>query len=255
MTKYIDNNGSADRRAPNVRADRLRARGLIMARQRLVHSLEAVRRARVAYARLRIAPDYRKSVRRRLAGQSKTLRARLWSAIVVAVAVLGVLGVAFGPYVAVGIGIAAFVLATVFMLARVQEPEATSQMTPADVGLEFDSFFASRALRLPDESREALRRLGEDLSILLSDILQADADPVLIADDARFLRGIVSEHLVNAIDPYLALRRPSAIQTRLMSQQIDRIHCEVCALLEKFESVRALRLARSATFLERKLGS
>lgn len=245
-----------NRRSPlfhDLRAERLRARHLIGARRTLTPSAESMRRARLAYKRLLVEPDYRRSLRRRLGERCTTLGAPLWAAIAVAIAGIGFIGALYGPYIAL-LGLAALGCGSRLLFATKDRRGTMPDKEEVDIAREFDAFYASRAPRLSAQLRDRLQRLGEDLSTLLADLPEFERSSALSTDDIRFVRIVVCEHLVNAVDPYLALRQPGAVHETLMSGQIERIHREVRALLAKLEASRAQRLARSATFLERKLG-
>ena len=238
----------------NPRAERLRAQGMIGLGRSGKGSAEVLRRAELAYKRLFVESDYRSSLRRHLRQRSQGGRTPLWAWSGTLVAGAGFVAALTGPDIAIGVCATVLVLALPILFAQIHNRRIAATQEAMDVARDFDAFLSARAHRIPVEIRLKLERLGEDLSVLLSDLRERDR-LVLDGDDVRFVRIIVSEHLVNVIDPYLALRQPTALHETLMSTQVDRLHREVRGLLAKVESARAQRLVQGARFLERKLGS
>lgn len=238
----------------DIRTERLRALGILGARRTFAHSKEAARRARLAYERLRAEPGYRSAARRRFHERCTSRTPAYWWALAGSIAVIAFL-VGQGSLLMMTAVLAVVVLKSLLVVFSIQQRTLAIRKDENDVAREFEAFFASRASRLSGSLRQDLRRLGEDLSTLLLETAGNGERSPLSVDELRFMRVIVVEHLVNAVDPYLALRQPNACHEDLVVPQIERIHREVRALLAKLEATRVQQLARSARFLERKLGS
>jgi len=243
------------RRFRDIRTEKLRTLGMLDARCKFAYSKEALQRARVAYKRLRAEPDYRSSVRRRLRERCTSLRPAFWLALAGLVAIIVLLACQGGLYMTVGAAIAVVVVMSSLLVFIKHQGGPVTRKDENEVAREFDAFFASRVPRLSAAQREGLHNLGEDLSTLLSAVAERGETIPLSLDELRFIRVIVIEHLVNAVDPYLALRQPSASHEDLVASQIARIHGELRVLIAKLDAAGAQHLARSARFLERKLGS
>jgi len=235
----------------------LRASGAIAAKRAQKLSAETLRRARLAYRALRVHSDDRSAAPWRRTDRNANLRwgRALAIAIVPICAALGWVASFLGGYAAAAITAMVAIAGSLLLLRRVRVRAAAPGVDPEGIALKFAAFFAARAARLPEGTVGRLDALGKDLSEVLAELPAAHTSGVWTADDVALVRNVVADHLPNAIDPYLSLRRPTDQHEHLLSIQLERLHSEMRAMLSRLEAARGQRLARNATFLERKLGS
>ena len=168
---------------------------------------------------------------------------------------LGLVVLLLGGYAAVALAVAVSIAGSFVILHRRRYRAPAPAFDGEGIALKFAAFFAARAARLPEATLGCLEALGKDLSEVLAEFHAAHTSGVWTAEDLAFVRSLVLNHLPNAIDPYLSLRRPTDQHEHLLSVQLERLRSELRAMLDRLEAARGQRLARNATFLERRLGS